>query len=293
VSPPGLQARISVIPGSENGLMRYRLYPDGSQAATMRGHCEHARFVWNLALEQWSCWRPGRRPTPSSAERMIHLEPHHVRRLNRRWAQVWVPKCGWVRFRWTRPVPGVVRSYRVTLDRAGRWHIAFAKKPEPIPGPGTGEVVGVDRGVINTVALSSGELISCPQPCLGRQRRLQRRLAARRKGSKRREQDRRRLARLKAREADRRKDWVEQTTTRVARQFDVIRIEDLRTCGYRERTNRESQARFCCRACGYVDHADVNAARNICRGTHGGSAGSHLDCQRRSITPAASSGCWR
>jgi putative transposase len=290
--------------------MRYRLYPDGSQAATMRGHCEHARFVWNLALEQWSCWRPGRRPTPSSAERMRQLT--QARRASpwladgsvtvqqqalRDFDQAVRNFCAGThrRPRWRKAGfdEGFRQIHRVTLDRAGRWHIAFAKKPEPIPGPGTGEVVGVDRGVINTVALSSGELISCPQPCLGRQRRLQRRLAARRKGSKRREQDRRRLARLKAREADRRKDWVEQTTTRVARQFDVIRIEDLRTCGYRERTNRESQARFCCRACGYVDHADVNAARNICRGTHGGSAGSHLDCQRRSITPAASSGCWR
>ena len=28
-----------------------------------------------------------------------------ARRLNRRWGEVWVPKCGWVRFRWTRLLP--------------------------------------------------------------------------------------------------------------------------------------------------------------------------------------------
>ncbi|MEX5708194.1 transposase, partial [Parafrankia sp. FMc6] len=31
-----------------------------------------------------------------------------------------------------------------------------------------------------------------------------------------------------AREADRRKDWVERTSTDLARRFDVIRVEDLR-----------------------------------------------------------------
>ena len=62
-------------------------------------------------------------------------------------------------FRWTRTIADTVKSYRVTLDRSGRWHIAFAVIPDPIPGPGDGSVVGVDRGVAVSVALSSGELL--------------------------------------------------------------------------------------------------------------------------------------
>lgn len=81
-----------------------------------------------------------------------------ARRLNRRWGEVLVPKLGWVRFRWSRPVPDA-KSYRVTRDHAGRWHIAFAAIPPAIPGPGTGEVVGVDRGVAVSAALSTGELL--------------------------------------------------------------------------------------------------------------------------------------
>ena len=34
-------------------------------------------------------------------------------------------------------------------------------------------------------------------------------------------------------------------------------------CGYLAADNRESQAVFCCRACGVVEHADINAARVI------------------------------
>jgi IS605 OrfB family transposase len=34
-------------------------------------------------------------------------------------------------------------------------------------------------------------------------------------------------------------------------------------CGYSDKANRTSQARFCCLQCGYTTHADLNAARNI------------------------------
>lgn len=34
-------------------------------------------------------------------------------------------------------------------------------------------------------------------------------------------------------------------------------------CGYTDKLNRVSQGRFACRSCGFVDHADRNASRNI------------------------------
>src|SRR5260221_12334300 len=196
-------------------MSRYRLVPSPTQEATLRKHCAHARFVWNLAVEQQSWWRPGRGKAPSYLEqcrqltavrgehlwlragsqtvqqqalrdfaqamshffagthrrptwrkagvhegfRQVGLRKHHIERLNRRFARVWVPRVGWVRFRLSRPVPKGVKSYRVTRDRAGRWHIAFAHVPDPIAGPGDGGVVGVDRGVVGSAALSTGELL--------------------------------------------------------------------------------------------------------------------------------------
>ena len=52
---------------------RYRLCPDEAQEAVLLEHCAHARFVWNLAVEQQSWWRPGRGSTPSPAARMRQL----------------------------------------------------------------------------------------------------------------------------------------------------------------------------------------------------------------------------
>src|ERR1035437_7559981 len=60
-----------------------------------------------------------------------------------------------------------------------------------------------------------------------RMQRMQRTLARARRGSNRRGRVRHAIARLRARETDRRKDWAEKASTDIARRFEVIRVEDL------------------------------------------------------------------
>jgi transposase len=269
-------------------MSRYRLLPTPAQEAVLRDHCAHARFVWNLAVEQHSHWRPGRTSAPGYLEQcrqltaaragqpwlaagsqmvqqqalrdfaramaaffdpqnpagrpswrkagrdegfgVVAVKPEHVRRLSRKTGEVWIPKAGWVRFRWSRAVPAGVKSYRVTMDRAGRWHVAFAAVPAPIPAPGNGQVAGIDRGVAVSAALSTGELLHAPgltAPERNRLLRLERKLARARRGSNRRGRARHAIARLRTRETDRRKDWAEKASTGIARRFDVIRVEGL------------------------------------------------------------------
>ena len=180
-----------------------------------------------------------RQPTWRKADRdegfrIVALKAEHVHRLSRKIAEVWIPKAGWVRFRWSRAVPEGVRSYRVTLDRAGRWHIAFAAIPKPIPSPGTGQVVGIDRGISISAALSTGEMLTVPGLSSSRKRRLrslQRKLARAEPSSNRRAQVKRAISKLRAREADTRRDWAEKTSTDLARRFDIIRVEDLQVVG--------------------------------------------------------------
>jgi putative transposase len=162
--------------------------------------------------------------------RVVAVKPGDVHRLNRNHAEVKVPKAGWVRFRWSRPVPSHVKSFRVTRDRTGRWHIAFAVIPGPVEGPGSGETVGIDRGVAVSAALSTGELLHIPGLCIReawRLRHLERRLAEAKCGSNRRSKVKTAVAQLKSRAAARRKDWAEKISTDIARRFDVIRVEDL------------------------------------------------------------------
>src|SRR5882672_7689393 len=134
-----------------------------------------------------------RRPTWRKAGvhegfRQVGVKPYHVERLNHRFGRVWVPKVGWIRFRLSRSVPESIKSYRVTRDRAGRWHVAFAHVPDPICGPNDGSVVGIDRGVAVSAALSTGELLHAPGLTPSESKRvkvLQQRLARGKRGSNR------------------------------------------------------------------------------------------------------------
>jgi transposase len=271
-------------------MSRYRLLPTPAQQAVLRDHCAHARYIWNLAVEQHLHWRPGRAGAPRYLEQcrqLTHARAEYVwlaagsqtvqqqalrdfaqamaaffdpgnpagrpsgrkagrdegfrivgrrgrqwdvRRLSRKTGEVWVPKAGWVRFRWSRAVPPQAKSYRVSMDRAGRWHVAFAAIPDPVPAPSNGEAVGIDRGVVVSAALSTGELLHVPGLRTREQRRmlrLARKLARARRGSERRKRVRLAIAQLRARETDRRKDWAEKASTDIAQRFDIIRVEDL------------------------------------------------------------------
>jgi IS605 OrfB family transposase len=163
--------------------------------------------------------------------RIVTVKPGDVRRVNRHWGEVKIPKAGWVRFRWSRSLPEGAKSFRVTRDRPHRWHIAFAAIPPSVPAPENDEVVGIDRGVAVSAALSTGELLHCPTLTPGereRLARLERRLARAKRGSARRCQVKTAIARLKAHDTDRRRDWCEKISTDLARRFDVIRVENLK-----------------------------------------------------------------
>jgi putative transposase len=54
-------------------MSRYRLFPAPAQLAVLREHCGHARYVWNLAVEQDSHWRPGRAGAPGYLARRFDL----------------------------------------------------------------------------------------------------------------------------------------------------------------------------------------------------------------------------
>jgi putative transposase len=207
----------------------YAWLPTGSQTVQQQALRDFAQAMQNFFNGTHS--RPRwRKAGVHEGFRQVGLRPNHVERLNRRFGRVWVPKIGWVQFRLSRPVPQGVKSYRVTCDRAGRWHVAFAHIPDSICGPGDGSALAIDRGVTVSAALSTGELLHAPRLTPGESKRLtvlQQRLAHSEPGSHRREKTKRAFAKLKARERDRRKDWVEKTTTDLAKRFDVIRVEAL------------------------------------------------------------------
>ena len=218
---------------------RYRLFPRPRRRRCCGTTAAHARYVWNMAVEQHAHW-PGPRGRAGYLEQCRQLTagasgtrgwakapdgaaagaarlrpgdggvlrsgqpgrtavvaqgraargiPHRGARaavgcapsVSRKMGEVWVPKAGWVRFRWSRAVPPGAKSYRVRMDRAGRWHVAFAVIPEPVPAQVTARWWALTGGWRSrrrcprarccTAALTGRERI--------RLRRLQRRLPER------------------------------------------------------------------------------------------------------------------
>ncbi len=153
-----------------------------------------------------------------------------IRRLNAKWSAVRVPKIGWVKFRDTRPVAGEIRT--VTISRSGdAWYVAVASLIEHEAPATAAPCVGIDRGIANTISLSTGEHFSVPASLIAidhRKRAAQRVLCRRKKGSRRRAKALRIVSRLSARLANARKDWQHRTSLDIARRFGLAAIEDLK-----------------------------------------------------------------
>ena len=154
-----------------------------------------------------------------------------LQRLSRHWGEVKLPKLGWVRFRWSRDVPGSPRNLTVSR-RAGQWFVAVQWEHEVAePAPSTLPAVGIDLGVRVFAALSDGTQIA---PANEGQRaaralaRAQRRLTRKRRGSSNRRKAAARVARLHARVANARKDFLHKHSTAIAKNHGVVVVEDLR-----------------------------------------------------------------
>ncbi|MDP4509925.1 RNA-guided endonuclease InsQ/TnpB family protein [Nonomuraea turcica] len=262
-----------------------------------------------------------------------------VERLNRRWARAKLPKLGWVRFRWSRPLGGPIKN--ATVLREGlRWFISFLvddgrQTPARHAKPGTG--IGVDRGVAKIVTTSAGRFhhqVFATDREVQHAAKLQQDLSRTRKGSNRRRRAAQRLRAFSARICRRRQDFAAKTAHVLTLEHDLIMFEALKIqnmtktvaprpdpdrpgaylsngaaaksglnkaildkgwhrielavrskarytgtnvitvnpaytsvtcdqCRHVDAKSRKSQADFVCTACGHVDHADVNAAKNI------------------------------
>jgi putative transposase len=90
--------------------------------------------------------------------------------------------------------------------------------------------VGIDRGIANTIALSTGELLSTPDTSRleRRKSRAQRVLSRRKRGSNRYRKQRQRLSRITSKIARVRSDWRHKSTLSITQRFGTVVLEDLR-----------------------------------------------------------------
>lgn len=149
---------------------------------------------------------------------------------------LWLAKCDApLDIVWSRALPEGAQPSSVTVsqDRAGRWFVSMLVEEQITqlaPLDATTSAVGVDMGLNHLAILSTGEKISNPRHTARDARalaRAQRAHAHKQKGSNNREKARLKVARIQARTADRRHDFLHKLTTSMIRENQTIVIEDL------------------------------------------------------------------
>jgi putative transposase len=145
--------------------------------------------------------------------------------------RLFLPKAGWTRMVMHRPIVGKVKNVTVS-EIAGDWFASIQVEFEVAVVPvNRGLEIGIDLGGVQPIVLSDGTVIDMPRISKEdrkRQADAQRVVARRTKGSINRAKAQRRVARLQARYARRRKDAVHKATTMIAKNHGVIAIEDLK-----------------------------------------------------------------
>jgi len=147
--------------------------------------------------------------------------------------QLWLAKMtAPLDVRWSRPLPEGAEPSTVTVSRdaAGRWFVSLLVQETIEPHPQTDAAVGIDAGITSLLTLSTGEKIANPRHERRDRQRLakaQRELSRKQKGSANREKARRKVARVHARIADRRADFLHKVTTRLVRENQALAVEDL------------------------------------------------------------------
>jgi putative transposase len=157
------------------------------------------------------------------------------------WSGSWVienrrlalPGIGHLKVKWHRGLPTAGSRRILTVRRhADRWYACIVLAlPVPLHRkPATGPAVGVDLGIQNFAALSTGELIPGPRAFRTSSKRLrtaQRRVSRRVQGSGRRQKAGLVVARLHDRIRNIRRNHAHQLSRRLTSEFALIAVEDL------------------------------------------------------------------
>jgi putative transposase len=134
--------------------------------------------------------------------------------------------------RWSRPLPEGALPSTVTVrrDNAGRYFVSLLVEERIEPLPPSSEQIGVDLGLTSMVITSKGDKVGNPRFFTTDEKKLakaQKRHARKQRGSKNREKARRKVAKIHARIADRRRDYQHKLSTRLIRENQVICVESL------------------------------------------------------------------
>ena len=146
-----------------------------------------------------------------------------------------------LKIRWSRYFTGEPKSVTISKDPSNRYFVSFLVEEELATWDETNGKIGVDLGVKDVMVTSTGFASGNPkhyQKYQARLKTLQRRLAKKKKGSNNRYKARLKVAKLHAKIADCRKDFLHKLTTQLVRENQAVYTETLAVKKQRECADR-------------------------------------------------------
>lgn len=137
-------------------------------------------------------------------------------------------------FAQSRPLPEKINSLTISKDAAGRYFVTFQGEEDKSLLPVNDKSIGIDLGLSHFAVTSDGEKIEAPKIFRKHEAKLaryQRALSRKQKGSNNRNRARRKVARLHAKIADTRKDFLHKLSTSIIRENQTVSVEDLNVIG--------------------------------------------------------------
>lgn len=152
-------------------------------------------------------------------------------KLDQENSRIFLPKLGWMRYRNSRQVTGVVKNVTVSQS-CGKWYISIQTESEvSTPDHPSASMVGLDAGVAKLATLSDGTVFEPVNSFQKNQKtlaRLQRQLSRKVKFSNNWQKQKRKIQRLHSCIANIRRDYLHKVTTTVSKNHAMIVIEDLK-----------------------------------------------------------------
>lgn len=151
---------------------------------------------------------------------------------------VFIPKFGWVKFYKDRHFEGVIKTCVVSKTATGRVYVSILvetnqAKPEKCV-PSFEGTVGVDLGIKDFAVISTGEKVANPRLLKKQEQKLkiaQRKLARKQYGSKNRQEQKLRVAKIHEKLCFQRNDFQHKLSTRLIRENQAVAVENLNVAG--------------------------------------------------------------
>ncbi len=145
-------------------------------------------------------------------------------------SRIFLPKLGWLRYRNSREVLGMVRN--VTVSRSGdKWHFSIQTEREvEQPVHPSGSMVGIDMGIVRFATLSDGtvfEPLNSFRKHRQRLARYQRAMSRKQKFSNNWKKAKAKVRKIHTLIANARRDYLHKATTTISQNHAIVCIEEL------------------------------------------------------------------